>query len=97
MADWHIVRNDSAPEVDEEAYQFACDQVAAELESQAETTQVVATLSGARHVVQHLLSQKVPQHLLPHLRELSDLVRDVSGRVDQQMSSLSRPDLEDAA
>ncbi|HDS1550705.1 TPA: hypothetical protein QEK98_002960 [Stenotrophomonas maltophilia] len=72
-------------EPNDEAYQFACDQVAAELESDGQTAALVATLSQSRAVLAHMLSQPVPSYLLPHLRELADLIRDMRDRVDTQM------------
>ncbi|RLK56265.1 hypothetical protein BCL79_0649 [Stenotrophomonas rhizophila] len=96
-ADYQIARNDDAPEQNDEAYQFACDQVAAELESAAETADMVSALSGSRHVVHFLMSQKIPPHLLPYARDLAELVRNISDRVDGQMQTLTSSDMRDAA
>lgn len=88
-------RAECAP--DDEAFLFACDQVAAELNTEAETANVVSALSGARHVVHFLMSQQIPAHLLPWARELADLVNNMSDRVESQMKALSAGDMEDAA
>ncbi|WP_455948128.1 hypothetical protein [Lelliottia jeotgali] len=88
-------RAECAP--DDEAFQFACDQVAAELETEAETANVVSSLSGARHVVHFLMAQQIPAHLLPWARELADLVNNMSERVDSQMKTFAAGDMEDAA
>lgn len=84
-------------EPNDEAFQFACDQVAAELETEAETANVVSSLSGARHVVHFLMDQQIPAHLLPWARELADLVNNMSDRVDSQMKTFAAGDMEDAA
>lgn len=89
-----------APEPQDEAHQFACDHVAAELEAEEGTAQLVATLSQSRAVLAHLTSQDVPSDLRPYLRELADLVRDMSNRVDAQMAVFATgddDDIEDAA
>lgn len=97
VVDWHIARTDDAPEQNEDAYQFACDHVAAELESEAETAQLVATLSGARHVITHLSGQAIPTHLAPYFRELADLIRNMSERVDAEMQAYDLGEFEEAA
>lgn len=74
----------------DEAYQFACDHVAAELESESETAALVATLSQSRAVLVHMMSQEIPSYLRPHLRELADLIRDMRDRVDSQMAVFGR-------
>ncbi|WP_414555720.1 hypothetical protein [Stenotrophomonas forensis] len=74
-------------EPNDEAFQFACDHVAAELEREGDVAPLVEKLSQARHVITHLLSQEVPAYLLPYVRELADLVRDMSARVDASMRS----------
>ncbi len=84
-------------EPNEEAFQFACDHVAAELEREGDVAPLVEKLSQARHVMTHLLSQEVPAYLLPHFRELADLVRDMSRRVDASMNDFEAGHLEDAA
>ncbi len=82
----------------DEDFQFACDQVAAELEAQQGVAELVASLSQSRTVLAHLMSQDVPSHLLPYLRELAELVRDMGDRVDAQMDVFAAPDdIEDAA
>ncbi|MGH8037170.1 MAG: hypothetical protein ACREPD_05465 [Stenotrophomonas sp.] len=96
-ADHHIARNDSEPELSEDAYQFACDHVAAELESEADTAQLVATLSGARHVMSHLSGQAIPSHLAPYFRELADLISSMSDRVDAEMRAYNQGEYEEAA
>jgi len=97
MADQHIARNDAEPEVDGVAYEFACDQVAAELEAESETAQLVATLSNAELVMSHLMSAAMPAHLIPYARDLADLVRNVSGRVEEQMKVVAYDDVREAA
>lgn len=82
--------NLSPAEPDGEAYQFACDHVAAELKSEGETAELVATLSQSHAVLVHMMSQPVPSYLLPHLRELADLIRDMRDRVDSQMAVFGR-------
>ncbi|SEU13268.1 hypothetical protein [Stenotrophomonas indicatrix] len=77
-------------EPNDEAYQFACDHVAAELESESETAALVATLSQSRAVLVHMMSQEIPSYLRPHLRELADLIRDMRDRVDSQMAVFGR-------
>lgn len=79
-------------EPNDEAYQFACDHVAAELESDGQTAALVATLSQSRAVLVHMLSQPVPSYLLPNLRELADLIRDMRDRVDTQMEVFTQGD-----
>lgn len=96
-SDFRIARNDFEPELSEDAFQFACDHVAAELESEAETSQLVATLSGARHVITHLSGQTIPAHLAPYFRELADLIRSMSDRVDTEMRAYDLGDFEEAA
>jgi len=88
-----------APEPNDEPHQFACDQVAAELEGQQGVAELVATLSQSRTLLDHLMSQDVPSYLLPYLRELAELVRDMSNRVDAQMDVFAAgdDDIEDAA
>lgn len=90
-------RNDDAPEIDEGAYQFACDQVAAELEAESEIAQLVSTLSNADLVMSHFMSHALPAHLMPYARDLADLVRNVSGRVEAQMGTLTYSDEREAA
>lgn len=84
-------------EPNDEAFQFACDHVAAELEREGDVAPLVEKLSQARHVMTHLLSQEVPAHLLPHFRELADLVRDMSRRVNASMNDFEAGHMEDAA
>jgi hypothetical protein len=79
-------------EPNDEAYQFACDHVAAELESESETAALVATLSQSRAVLVHMMSQEIPSYLRPHLRELADLIRDMRDRVDTQMEVFTQGD-----
>jgi hypothetical protein len=96
-ADNNIARSDAEPEVDGVAYEFACDQVAAELEAEFETAQLVATLSNAELVMSHFMSTSLPAHLIPYARDLADLVRNVSGRVEEQMKTLTYSDEREAA
>lgn len=84
-------------EPNDDAFQFACDHVAAELEREGDVAPLVEKLSQARHVITHLLTQEVPAHLLPHFRELADLVRDMSRRVDASMKDFEAGHMEDAA
>nr|WP_312953135.1 hypothetical protein [Stenotrophomonas pavanii] len=84
-------------EPNDDAFQFACDHVAAKLEREGDVAPLVEKLSQARHVMTHLLSQEVPAYLLPHFRELADLVRDMSRRVDASMKAFEAGHLEDAA
>jgi len=72
-------------------------QVAAELEAESETAQLVATLSNAELVMSHLMSAALPAHLIPYARDLADLVRNVSGRVEEQMKVVTYDDVRDAA
>lgn len=82
----------------DEDYQFACDQVAAELEAQEGVAELVFTLSQSRTLLAHLMSQDVPSDLLPYLRELAETVRDMAARVDAQRDVFAAPDdIEDAA
>lgn len=97
VADSRIARNDDAPELDEGAYQFACDQVAAELEAESEVAQLVSTLSNAELVMSHFMAHALPAHLMPYARDLADLVRNVSGRVEAQMGTLTYSDEREAA
>ncbi|MFL9582402.1 hypothetical protein [Stenotrophomonas sp. AB1(2024)] len=96
-ADYQTSRSDDEPEADGIAYEFACDQVAAELEAESETAQLVATLSNAELVMSHLMSAALPAHLIPYARDLADLVRNVSGRVEEQMKVVAYDDVRDAA
>ncbi len=84
-------------EPNDDAFQFACDHVAAELEREGDVAPLVEKLSQARHVMTHLLSQELPAHLLPYFRELADLVRAMSRRVDASMKDFEAGHMEDAA
>ena len=75
----------SPAEPNDEAFQFACDDVANTLVEDGEVCQLVEQLSRSRHLMTHLLSQDIPMWLRADARELAQLVRSISGRVDGAM------------
>lgn len=75
----------SPAEPNDEAFQFACDDVANTLVEDGEVSQLVEQLSRSRHLMNHLLSQDIPMWLRADARELAQLVRSISDRVDESM------------
>ncbi|WP_312321217.1 hypothetical protein [Stenotrophomonas sp.] len=75
----------SPAEPNEQGFQFACADVANTLVEDGEVSQLVEQLSRSRHLMTHLMSQDVPMWLRADARELAQLVRSISGRVDESM------------
>lgn len=75
----------SPAEPNDEAFQFACADVANTLVEDGEVSQLVEQLSHSRHLLAHLLSQDIPMYLRADARELAQLVRSISNRVDGAM------------
>ncbi len=97
LPDWRIDRSDDEPDASENGFEFACDHVAAEIEAQAETAELVRVLSNARHAMTHLMGKSVPQNVQHSLRELDALVRQMADRVDAELRDGGYDDARDAA